>query len=285
MNAAVLEERTFYEVLEVSIEASALEIKKAYRQLALKHHPDRNGGSLESTERFKEIGEAYDCLSDPVKKYDYDSSLRQQQKERMYGGGARPADSSSLNQNSGRPSVSTATTNTKRPSRGYPRQRPDFDAFAQFDRHFRQDPFFQEAFRDMDEEFSRRFQSSMATTSAANDGIGQGRSAATVASPTRNIKSKEGWLPWLLRQCGVEFQMTSYVSNGRGGVTATQYSSSPSNSTYHQKQSSVYRDSQGRQVRVQSMERNGNQIEEKYVDNRLVQRKINGSVLEGRLGR
>ncbi|KAG7350808.1 molecular chaperone DnaJ [Nitzschia inconspicua] len=267
------DDRTYYEVLEISPDASELDIKKAYRRLALKHHPDRNGGSSESTERFKEIGEAYDCLSDPVKKHDYDASLRQQQYERMHSGFSRPASTNSS------PHASSyyggRASNRVFPMAAYTRRQHDFDAFAQFDRNFGHDPFFQEAFRDMDEEFSRRFQSSK-TTTPTND---QARSAATdiQPQPSTKVKSKEGWIPWLLRQCGVEFQMTSYVSNGRGGVTATHYSSS-NKSSYNQKQSSVYRDAQGRQVRVQSMERDGNQIEDTYVNNRLVQRKINGIV-------
>src|SRR6185437_4366119 len=62
----------FYGVLEVERVASDDEIKKAYRRLAMKYHPDRNNGSKEAEERFKEINEAYDVLRDPQKRAAYD---------------------------------------------------------------------------------------------------------------------------------------------------------------------------------------------------------------------
>jgi molecular chaperone DnaJ len=62
----------FYAVLEVERGASDDEIKKAYRKLAMKYHPDRNNGSKEAEERFKEITEAYDVLRDPQKRAAYD---------------------------------------------------------------------------------------------------------------------------------------------------------------------------------------------------------------------
>ncbi len=64
--------RDYYEVLGVSREASEGEIKKAFRQLAMKHHPDRNPGAKEAEERFKAINEAYAVLSDPDKRAQYD---------------------------------------------------------------------------------------------------------------------------------------------------------------------------------------------------------------------
>lgn len=63
--------RDFYEVLGVKKDASAAEIKKAYRQLALKYHPDRNKGK-DAADKFKEISESYEVLSDPKKKQTYD---------------------------------------------------------------------------------------------------------------------------------------------------------------------------------------------------------------------
>lgn len=63
--------RDFYEVLGVNKTASAAEIKKAYRQLALKYHPDRNKAA-DAAEKFKEISEAYEVLSNPQKKQSYD---------------------------------------------------------------------------------------------------------------------------------------------------------------------------------------------------------------------
>ena len=64
--------RDFYEVLEVSKNASAEEIKKAYRKQALKFHPDRNPGDKSAEDKFKEAAEAYEVLSDPQKKARYD---------------------------------------------------------------------------------------------------------------------------------------------------------------------------------------------------------------------
>ena len=64
--------RDYYEVLGLSRSASSDEVKKAYRKLALKHHPDKNQNDKASEERFKEISEAYDVLSDPKKRQMYD---------------------------------------------------------------------------------------------------------------------------------------------------------------------------------------------------------------------
>jgi molecular chaperone DnaJ len=64
--------RDFYHVLGVPRDAAPEDIKKAYRQLALKHHPDRNPGSKEDEEKFKEAAEAYSVLADPEKRSVYD---------------------------------------------------------------------------------------------------------------------------------------------------------------------------------------------------------------------
>ena len=64
--------RDYYEVLGIGKDASAEEIKKAYRKAAMKYHPDRNPGDKEAEERFKECGEAYEVLSDEGKRQRYD---------------------------------------------------------------------------------------------------------------------------------------------------------------------------------------------------------------------
>lgn len=64
--------RDYYEVLGVSKDASEDEIKKAYRKIAIKYHPDRNPGNKEAEEKFKEAAEAYDVLHDAQKRQQYD---------------------------------------------------------------------------------------------------------------------------------------------------------------------------------------------------------------------
>ena len=67
-----MEKRDYYEVLGVSKSADATEIKKAYRKLALKYHPDKNPGDKEAEEKFKEAAEAYDVLSNEEMRRRYD---------------------------------------------------------------------------------------------------------------------------------------------------------------------------------------------------------------------
>src|SRR6478672_3457748 len=67
-----MSKRDYYEVLGLARTATPEEIKKAYRKLAVQHHPDKNPGDKKAEERFKELSEAYEILSDPQKRQMYD---------------------------------------------------------------------------------------------------------------------------------------------------------------------------------------------------------------------
>ena len=62
----------FYDILEITADASSDDIKKSYRSLAIKYHPDKNPGDILSEEKFKKINEAHDTLKDENKRYEYD---------------------------------------------------------------------------------------------------------------------------------------------------------------------------------------------------------------------
>jgi len=79
--------RDYYEVLGIDRNTSAEELKKAYRKLALKYHPDKNPGDKTAEEKFKEIGEAYEALSDPQRRAAYDQYGHAAFDPRMRGGG------------------------------------------------------------------------------------------------------------------------------------------------------------------------------------------------------
>ena len=67
-----MSKRDYYEVLGIDKSASETEIKKAYRKMAIKYHPDKNPDDKEAEDKFKEAAEAYDVLSDAQKKQRYD---------------------------------------------------------------------------------------------------------------------------------------------------------------------------------------------------------------------
>ncbi len=83
--------RDYYEVLGVERGSSDAELKKAYRRLAMKHHPDRNPGDKASEDMFKEANEAYEVLSDSSKRAAYDQYGHAGVDPSMGGGGAASA--------------------------------------------------------------------------------------------------------------------------------------------------------------------------------------------------
>ena len=68
-----MSKRDYYDVLGVNKSASKDELKKAYRKLAMKYHPDRNPDDSKAAEKFKELSEAYEILSDDQKRQTYDN--------------------------------------------------------------------------------------------------------------------------------------------------------------------------------------------------------------------
>jgi molecular chaperone DnaJ len=80
-----MSKRDYYQVLGVGRGAPAPEIKKAYRRLAVQYHPDKNPGDPESEERFKEVAEAFEVLSDPRKREIYDAYGHEGLKGRGFG--------------------------------------------------------------------------------------------------------------------------------------------------------------------------------------------------------
>lgn len=79
--------KDYYKILGVERDANDSEIKKAYRKLAIIHHPDKNPGDEQAAERFKDIGEAYETLSDDQKRAAYDRGDELQDPSDMFGGG------------------------------------------------------------------------------------------------------------------------------------------------------------------------------------------------------
>ncbi|RNI32260.1 hypothetical protein EFA69_02725 [Rufibacter immobilis] len=75
--------KNYYHILGVSSTASAAEIKAAYKRLALKFHPDKNPNNLQAEERFKQVNEAYQVLSDPRRRASFDLQQEYQQRQRQ----------------------------------------------------------------------------------------------------------------------------------------------------------------------------------------------------------
>ncbi|QDS73548.1 hypothetical protein FKW77_000415 [Venturia effusa] len=79
--------KDYYKILGVEKDADETTIKKAYRKLAIIHHPDKNPDDAAAADRFKDIGEAYETLNDPQKRQRYDSGVDLEDPSDMFGGG------------------------------------------------------------------------------------------------------------------------------------------------------------------------------------------------------
>eukprot|EP00537_Pseudo-nitzschia_pungens_P007911 CAMPEP_0172377788 /NCGR_PEP_ID=MMETSP1060-20121228/69091_1 /TAXON_ID=37318 /ORGANISM="Pseudo-nitzschia pungens, Strain cf. cingulata" /LENGTH=256 /DNA_ID=CAMNT_0013105497 /DNA_START=156 /DNA_END=926 /DNA_ORIENTATION=+ len=236
------EEKTHYDVLEIQDPDNCRlsDIKKAYRRLALRYHPDRVPPEQkeESTIKFREVSEAYEVLSDEKSRAEYDYSLK-------YGGG-------------GGGSGGSSGANMHRPNHYS-------DPFSQFNDLFRNDPFFSESFRDMDDLFAETFRNQKAANTAG-----------------KKETAKKGWGGWLLDCLGVQVSTTSTYVNADGTTTSSSYGRS--SGTYTSKSSRTIIEN-GRRITIQSMEKDGNRIEERYEGDKLVQRLINGRPQNaGRIG-
>ena len=86
----------YYNILGVSKNSSSEEIKKAYKTLAKKHHPDLNQGNKESEHKFKEINEAYSTLGDETKRANYDRFGTSDNQQQQYSQGFQGQDFSDV---------------------------------------------------------------------------------------------------------------------------------------------------------------------------------------------
>lgn len=205
---------THYQTLEIPPDAPVIEVKRAYRRLAVVHHPDRGG----SNRRFQQISEAYQTLSVESLRREYDWTLEQEghSSNRQQPVGHRYSEDSMQ------------------------RRR---EVHAQFQELFTKDPFFREAFRDMDDDFARRFK---------NQGNG------------------DDW--WQFMFCGFSNQLTESHSSAKSKRGKSDIGT--------KKQTSIYYNALGERVALKKMERNGDCIEDKFIAGRLVERRINGIVQE-----
>lgn len=267
--AAAEEEVNYYEVLGIGEDSTLMEIKKAYRRLALEKHPDRNKGNERQAEvEFRRIGRAYEILSNDEDRRQYDAALRhekrkqqhyrqwEQKKQRRSGGGG----------GGGGGHETTVEDHSRDHARAHAsaHARATRDAFDMFDDLFTNDPFFQDALRNMDQLFAETFSKQQ-----------QAQKQQQHQQPRRS------WGEWIADQLGIDFTITKMTTSGNAN--------SKSSSTYHHRSSghafttslsSVMSTTttieNGNHVLVQSMKQNGNQIEEKYINSVLVERRVNG---------
>ena len=232
-SAAEPKSKTHYEVLGLKQDASLKDIKKAYRSLAVQHHPDRNlGNEEEATIKFREISEAYEILSDENSRRQYDKMLK-------YGGAGGSGFAGHGNKAWG--------------------EFKHRDPFAQFNDVFKNDPFFAEARKSMDDLFDEHFSSFSSEAGKESQDSGGG-----------------GGIWNTIKRFMPDIQIESSVTmGGSTSHTSRSYSNSRTTSSYTSKSTSTTIEN-GQRVTVQSMEKDGNRIEEKYIGKKLIERKING---------
>mmetsp|Transcript_9944 Transcript_9944/g.24812 ORF Transcript_9944/g.24812 Transcript_9944/m.24812 type:complete len:281 (-) Transcript_9944:361-1203(-) len=244
-NGLTMTKETYYDVLGLDSKTCELkDIKKAYRKLALLYHPDRVPAEKkeESTVKFREVNEAYEVLSDQDKRAEYDRALR-------FGG---HSSGNTAGQSSGYQRNHDAFQQRRQQRRQQQR-----DPFSQFNDLFSNDPFFAEAMKDMDDLFSKTFQN-------------QKNNARQAAAPPQK---NQGWGGWLLDTLGIEVTTSHTVRNADGTFSKSTYGRSAN--TYTSKSTRTVIEN-GRRITIQSMEKDGNRIEEKYEGNKLIQRLVNG---------
>ena len=263
---------TYYDILELSAKprtaVTYLDIRKAYRRLALQYHPDRNSGPDQEQYKvkFQQISHAYEVLSDEQRRKEYDSLLDQGMD--VDAGGA----------------VATGTSGAGKAYSTTPFGRPSYsNPYSVFDDLFRNDPFFSDAFKDMDDEFARRFQEKQNDSGEAGAGGSTEESSfnnmcTSLLSLPQTIKSKGGVGRWLLDKMGVQVTVSSYRTEMDGTVSASTYTNTGTPGTYTDKKTRTYINGEGKRVTIKSMERDGNRIEDMYVDNELKERKVNGKI-------
>jgi curved DNA-binding protein CbpA len=283
---------TYYDVLGVKADTCTLkDIKKAYRALALQYHPDRVPAELkeESTIKFREVSEAYEVLSDSKSRSDYDRSLK-------YGGSSGGSGSGSSGGSDYNAGQQHQHQHQHQHQYYHNQHQHHRDPFSQFNDLFQNDPFFNDAFKDMDDLFAKTFlqQNNNNNNNHVNNNNMQQQNQKKNQNQHQNQRGWGGWLlDTVVDKLGIDLQVSSSSNTNAGtshsttnygrrrsasaaavGGTTTPTTRS-STSTYTSKTTKTIIEN-GRRITIQSMEKDGNKIEERYEGNNLVQRLVNG---------